>query len=730
MKSRIYLFQGMHGPMNMLNHKIIVLLGLLSAANLFAGEAVVQIDGDDPIERYAAARIKSAFAEHPAWPDMQVQFGSDAGISAEGYRLEWMPEGDAPAVKIIGGDARGLLYGSLNLLEQMQFNPDKVESTEESARFPFRALKFNLPWVSYRDGTAIRLHAETCRDLKFWESFLDMMADNRFNALTLWSLHPFHLMIRNEQFPEACDLTDAELADWQAFLHGLFAMAKERGIETYIVNWNIFVSPAFAKHHGVADYCDETISSSYIGPGDRSQVIKDYMRTTVTQLIDTYPDLTGLGISYGERMEDFTPVERQQWFEETFAAGMKKASRPIRFINRLPFSKGSAGSGVPGVTTEQLTRNAIESMNLPTTVITEAKFNWSHAHSSPKLIKIHGGKMGNTYWNPPPKNYQINWMIRNEDFFALRWCEPDFVRSHIAMNGQEYVGGYYLGSECYIPAKNYISAPGFPPGYAFERQWLYYMVWGRLLYNPELNDDVFINACTQRYGPEGKALFDALKLGSRMPLRLASFYDVGWDYTLYSEGFMANSAISNPERLITVEELIKRAPLEPDYLSIKDFVRLQKSGKPVPEDKTSPLQLADQAVLDGKKALEILDATPREKRSKLLADEEADARAWAHLNICFGEKLKAAVALQRFRQEKDAAQGSATVGHLDNAVVQWELLSAATEPFIAEMPLAQIHNYKNVGEDSRVFHWKLLLPAARAELRRVKDEVSGMTEMK
>lgn len=716
--------------MNVLNRIIIVLLWLLGVANLFAGEVAVQTDSNDPVERYAAARIKSAFAEHPAWPDTQVRFGFNRNLPAEGYRLERIPGGEALCVNISGGDARGVLYGSMNLLEQLQFNPDNVNSSEESARFPFRALKFNLPWVSYRDGTAIRLHSETCRDLRFWESFLDRMVDNRFNALTLWSLHPFHLMIRNEKYPEACDLTDAELADWQSFWHALFAMAKERGIETYIVNWNVFVSPAFAKQHKVAQYCEENVSGNFIGSGDKSELIKDYTRTTVTQLINTYPNLTGLGVSLGERMGEFTPEEREEWILDTFVKGIQAADHPVRFIHRLPFSADKGSGGSTDTSTEVMTRNAIESIKLPTTILTEAKFNWSHAHSTPKLIKTHGGKLGDTYWNPPPKNYSINWMVRNEDFFALRWCEPDFVRAHISLNGPGYVGGYYLGSECYIPAKDYISAPCYSPGYAFERQWLYYMTWGRLLYNPEVGDEVFIRACTQRYGPDGKALYDALKLGSRMPLRLASFYNVGWDFTLYSEGFLSNTVKSNPERLITVEELIKRSPMEPDYLSIKDFVRLQMSGKPVPEGRVSPLQLADEAVQDGKKALGILDAIPTEKRSKLLAAEEADARAWAHLNICFGEKLKAAVALQRFHQENDPAQGAAAVGHLENAVAQWELLAAATEPFIAEMPLNQVYNYKNGGEDTRRFHWKLLLPTARAELQRVKNEVSGKAGMK
>ena len=46
--------------------------------------------------------------------------------------------------------------------------------------------------------------------MAFWEAFLDMMADNRFNALTLWNMHPWPYMIRATNFPLA---TPVQLAD-------------------------------------------------------------------------------------------------------------------------------------------------------------------------------------------------------------------------------------------------------------------------------------------------------------------------------------------------------------------------------------------------------------------------------------------------------------------------------------------------------------------------------------
>ncbi len=691
----------------------------------FAGEFHVSYDSNDVVQAYAVKRLKTAFADHSIYPDMSIRFNISDGMPTEAYLSKVDSTKDGVSVAIQAGDSSGLLYGSLSLVGQVEREVLDLQGGDESARFDFRALKFNLPWVSYRAGDALSAHEETCRDLAFWESFLDMMVDNRYNALTLWSLHPFHLMIRNEKFPEACDLSDAELAEWQAFWRGLFAMAKERGIETYIVNWNVFVSPSFAKHHNVAEYCQENISSNYNGRGDRSPKIKDYMRTTVTQLIDTYPDLTGLGIIYGERMSDFTPAERQQWFNDTFIAGMKNASRPIRFINRLPFSEGSEGSGIPGVTTEQLTRDAIESLDLPTTIITEAKFNWSHAHSTTKLRKIHGGQLGDVYWNPPPESYKIHWMVRNEDFFALRWCEPDFIREHIQLNGHDYVGGYYLGSECYIPAKDYITAPDFVTGYAFERQWLYYMAWGRLLYDPDLPDDFFIQACRDRYGNDGETLFEALKLSSRMPLRLASFYNVGWDFTIYSEGFMSKLAESNPDRLITVDELIERGPLDPDYLSVSQYCRMVETNDTVPSGKTSPLQLAGQCEQDSQEALKLVDSLDSNTLSNELMLEVVDVKAWAYLQLHFAEKLRAAVALHHFREQQNTKQGELAIEFLEKAVNHWERLSDVTELVYHEMPLAQVHSYKgSKEEDPRLFHWKRLLPAVQSELQRVKEEVA------
>ncbi len=182
-----------------------------------------------------------------------------------------------------------------------------------------------------------------------------------------------------------------------------------------------------------------------------------------------------------------SPQQRQNWFKETIIEGMRLADRKSKLIHRVPLSANLGVGGSTSIDTEQITRKAMEELDfLEGPILAEIKFNWSHAHSSPKLIKVHGGKLNDTYFKPAPKNYKIAWMARNEDFFCLRWGVPNFIREHIATNTQSYVGGYFVGSEGYIPAKDYFTNIEVPVDwqYAFQRQWLFYKLWPSFFAKP------------------------------------------------------------------------------------------------------------------------------------------------------------------------------------------------------------------------------------------------------
>ena len=650
--------------------------------------------------RLALSKLRSA----PVKGDNKntVKVGIDKSLGKETFSLT--PDKQGIAIK--AGDRTGAMYGLFELTQQLHLvNGDwaALKSATARPRFEFRAIKFNLPWDAYRSNEAITIHMETCKDLAYWEAFLNMMAENRFNVLSLWNLHPFTYMVKPKNFPEASPFSDAELAQWRALFSGIFKLAKERGIDTYIVNWNIFVSKAYQQAHKLPRRANISVAKGGITQ-QQMDLAQRYNREIVTQVLNEYPDLTGIGLSLGEAMGGMTAQEREDWMLNAIIKGAQLADRPVKLIHRVPFSAGLRNGGTTSVATEQLTRNALEQItDIEYPIYIEAKFNWSHGHSTPKLIKVHGGKITDTYWNPMPKNYKMAWMIRNEDFFILRWGQADFIRQHIQMNGQDYVGGYFVGSETYIPAKDYftIFTDQRDWRWAFERQWLFYKLWGRLLYNPQTPDTVFIEEFTRRYGEHGSRLFKALQIASKMPLRLQSYVDLNNDKSFYAEGFLARDKEDSSE-FLNIDLLLKKPTLDPDYVSASEYAEKLLAKESFSAEKILPLELAKILEAEADQAITWIKGIKPD--SEALRQELVDIEAWTLLGRYFADKLRAAVSLAMYRKTRNRAHQAVALTHMKKGIRDWKALADITESVYDTVPLTHFHR-----REIKTFHWRRLL---------------------
>ena len=693
-------------PLGSLPTILLAFLGLL--AGPAAGACQIRADSS-PQAAYAQRRLESVL---PASPRCEVTLAVDATLGAEMFSIA----ARGTRVRITGGDPRGLIYGALAAREQLLngVGLSKLAAKPLKPAEAFRGIKFNTPWDTYRPSSALDQHYDAARNLEFWAAFLDMMVDNRFNAISLWTMHPFTYMVRPHNFPEASKWTDAEFAQWQHLYREIFRMAKERGLDTYVVFWSIFVSEEFAKAHAVAK---QNFYPHYYVPGDTSDVTKRYLRESVTQMLEEYPDLDGIGVSHGEGMGGMTPLQRQQFVDEVYIAGALNARRrqPVKLIHRVPFSSGLSSG--PGVSTdvEQITRTAMEKLGsrFAGPIWVEMKFNWSHGHSTPKLVKVHGGKLGDTYFKPTPANYKIVWQVRNEDFFALRWGVPDFIREHIRLNGaQDYVGGYFIGSETYIPALDYFTASGARVDWkwAFERQWLFYELWGRLLYDPKTPDSAFQAAFERRYGRKGVNLLAAYALASNTQLRLASLFDSRWDFTLYSEGFLALQG--EETHYIGVDLLMKQPTMDPDYVSVAEYVKAVQEKHSFEAGRVTPPKLADLLERDSRAALRLVSGIDTSGNTSIVY-EVADVMTWAHLGLHLAEKLRGAVELQTFRVAGGEEHRRRAVEHLEKALKSWDEVIRITRPLYKDMKLTAYNGDSFDANPNNLFHWA-----------RIRDEVA------
>jgi hypothetical protein len=664
--------------------------------SIYCQTTTIHFNKASPQQVYAASILEKTFVKK------EVNLVISEKLSPESFTITVAGK----TITVRGGDERGLIYGCLSLREDIRNGVSWVnyQSKTEKPFLPFRAIKYDLPWDTYRHSYALELHDQTCRDTSYWKSFLDMMAENRLNVLTLWNLHPYTFLIKPKNFPEASPWNDSELQTWQQLFHSITRMAAERAIEIYLVPFNIFVTPEFAKAHHVAM---DNLNHDYFVRGDTANIIKQYTKECVTQLLEEYPDLTGIGLTLGEGMAGMTPQQREDWMKETIIEGMRLANRKSKLIHRIPFSSTTGSLGTTTIETEKLTRAGIEkeaAMGFTEGPIwADLKFNWSHAHSTTKLIKVHGGKLYDGYFKPTPTAYKIVWTARNEDFFCLRWGVPSFVRNHILQNTHSYSGGYIIGSETYIPAKDYFTKAHIGQ-YAFERQWLFYKLWGRLLYDPNTSDNVFKAAFTYRYGKQGKDLLTASTLAGSTALRIASSFDCGWDFTLYAEGLMALDTATKTVGYISVDRLIHQPPLDSDYISIADYVRNPVKGK------LTPPQLAQQLEHDCNQALAIVKNIDTKSNNPLLY-EVADIKVWAYLGLHYAEKIKGGLALQQYRIQGNGQNKNSAILHLQKALTYWDHIISITRPLYNNMPL--VHYSQQGGKETKenyylTFHWEKL----------------------
>jgi hypothetical protein len=289
-----------------------------------------------------------------------IVFISDsAGLKKEGFHIQK----EGKRITITAGDDAGFMYGALELAEQIQlYGLQGVKETSQNPYMEIRGTKFNIPLdvrtPSYTDASeAAQNNIPEMWSFDFWQEYIDNLARYRYNLISLWSLHPFPSMVRVPGYEDvALDDVLRSTVEWQEhydleatgldapeildnaevvkkismddkieFWRKVMQYAKDRNIRFYVVTWNIFTNGTFGKY-GITDKADNPVTT-------------DYFRKSVKQMLATYPDLAGIGLTTGENMKGLSFQEKEEWAYETYAKGILDAAaempeRKIAFIHR------------------------------------------------------------------------------------------------------------------------------------------------------------------------------------------------------------------------------------------------------------------------------------------------------------------------------------------------------------------------------------------------------------
>ncbi len=649
----------------------------------------ISAGSDDPEIRFAMDELAAAFGaegipvqtvdDETADVVLMIQPGSDA-LKPEGFSIKK----SGKTIQVIGTDAAGVMYGGLELAEQVKISG--LEGVTEITRNPYmemRGTKFNIPLdvrtPSYSDVCdAAQQNIPEMWSFDFWKEYIDNLARYRYNYISLWSLHPFPSLVRVPDYPDvALDDVQRSTVDFQEFysLNGIgfdapeilenievikeismeekmdfwkkvMAYGKSRNIDFYVVTWNIFVNGTGGKY-GITDDIN-------------NKTTRDYFRKSIKQMFVAYPDLAGIGLTTGENMHGSGFEEKETWAFETYAQGMLDAAaempdRKFTFIHRQHMT------GAKDISRKF--RTLIEHPNIE--FIFSFKYAKAHVFSATEQA-FHDEFVKDI------EGMKTIWTLRNDDSYQYRWGAPDFVREFIRNIPYEVSRGFYYGSDQWIWGREFLSREAENPRQIeIVKHWYHWMLWGRLGYDPGLGNERFVQILQDRF-PEADAekLFAAWQEASMVYPTTTGFHWGSLDFQWYIEACKSHPNFSGNETgFHDVNRFISLPPHpKSGFQSIPDYVKMTLEGGS--SDLFTPFEVSEKLHDHSGKALEILK-TLDAGGNKELKETLHDIRTVALLGKYYAHKIAGSTNFALFQESNEKSYQEEAVEQLTQAQEYW-----------------------------------------------------------
>lgn len=609
---------------------------------------------------------------------------SPSFATSQSYAIRRTSRDGHSLVAVLAADPAGAMYGGLDLAESLKLNTiGTLPDQDHSPHIARRGIKFNIPLdartPSYSDNSdSAQANIPEMWRFDFWREFLDEMARQRYNVLSLWSLHPFPSLVKVPEYPDVAlddvkrttirlddsyshtgdDMVRPEIlanletvkkitiAEKIQFWRDVMQYAKDRGIEVYLFTWNIFTFGAEGKYG--------------ITPEQTNPATIHYFRASVRETVLTYPLLAGIGVTAGERMEARKDdLSKEKWLWKTYGLGIMDAKklqpgRRIRLIHRFHMT------GLGEILEEW--------KQYPDPFDFSFKYAIAHMYSTPAppFIKPVLGQL--------PTGMKTWLTIRNDDIYSFRWGDPEFTRAFVrAIPEQNKIAGFYMGPDGYNWGREFLSTePENPRQLVMKKQWYSFMLWGRLSYDPDLPPGLFLKTLAVRF-PEVKstALSEAWSAASRIFPQITRFFWGDIDLRWFPEASLSHR---RHKGFYTVRHFIEgRTMPESGILDILTY-RSQKTAAQQLTGMT-PLQVADNLARDAGTTLQLI-ARLDPGSNKELRLTLGDLEAMAHLGNYYAEKIRGATALALFDVTAEARDKDEALEHLGSARDHWRRYAA------------------------------------------------------
>lgn len=506
--------------------------------------------GAEPCVAWAAGDVEAALRSagiESASADINVVIVAKQGIEEQSFSIS---RANALVTVQAGGSA-GAMYGLQELAEQIRCQ-GQPRSWAELAQ----GLKptTQTPFVEIRaDNAFIHVYPLDLNDLDMWRDYIDMLARNRFNLLDLHG--PFEpkttsfpngypLLIHVPEYPTMGNKLEQDRA--LASFKALIAYAKDRGVKVSFMNY-----------------------SAGVGKALPSEKLADYTAKAVTRLIRELPDLYMLGFRVGESGQDAA------FYKDAYAKGVLDAGRSdLRLYTRSWKTTKEQ--------LEPLAQVARAGLDI------EIKFNGEHLGLPYHALQTSYGTYSYQTYLDVPANYQIIWQVRaNGTHRFWAWEDTQFVRRTVRTLLLGNARGFTLEPHtAYFstdPAAYYPAAEDRAVyKYQWQKNWMWYFAWGRLSFDPDLEEGALVRAYSGHFGDAGKTIYSAMQRAGRVVPLVYAYRFMGPDHRDFSpETEVGNQLDKLKDKSSALLQFINHNPEDKRaFIGIGSFVSNKLAGRP------------------------------------------------------------------------------------------------------------------------------------------------------
>ncbi|WP_372949509.1 alpha-glucuronidase family glycosyl hydrolase [Mariniphaga sp.] len=609
--------------------------------------------------------------------------GFIVNLSGENGRTIW----------VLGKDDAGVMYGGFEVAEIIRLRGfNAIENQLQNPYMKVRGTKFNIP-LDVRTPTytepsdAAQINMAEMWNFEFWKEYIDNLARYRYNTISLWNMHPFPSMVKVPEYPDvALDDVRKSTVDWEEnyplngwdfdapeivnnyevikkitidekieFWRKVMAYGKKRNVQFFILTWNIFDYGVDGKY-GIDDKLENPVTT-------------DYFRQSIKQMVLTYPDLAGIGLTTGENMYAYTATQKEEWAFTTYGQGVLDAlkeqpDRKITFIHRQHQTQAKEITAI----FKDVMKN--ENINF----IFSFKYAQAHVYSSTNQV-FHQ----NFVKDIQSENLKTLWTLRNDDIFYYRWGAPDFVREFIKNIPYDVSEGYYYGSDQYVWGREFLGKYSEEPReLEIVKHWYQWMCWGRLGYNPDMENERFTDVIQNRFPTvNAQDMFDTWQNASMIYPWVNGFHWGALDFQWYIESGQSQPAPANtPSGYHDVNRFITLPPHKgTGYISIPDYTKAFLAGTETEGE--TPVEVAEKINNSADKALEWVFGQTMEM-DKELRNTIDDIRTIAYLGKYYAHKILAATYLSIFRESFQKEWVEKSMEELNISAGYWRQYAAGS----------------------------------------------------